>query len=62
MEVIREIQASGTSMLLVGQNFQASLDLGERHYIMDSGRICYEGKTEDLEANKEVLLKYLGVS
>ncbi len=62
MEVIREIQASGTSMLLVGQNFQASLDLGERHYIMDSGRICYEGNTEDLETNKEVQLKYLGVS
>ena len=62
MEVIREIQAAGTSMLLVGQNFQASLDLGERHYIMDVGRICYEATTEDLEANKEVQLKYLGVS
>lgn len=60
--VIREIQASGTSMLLVGQNFQASLDLGQRHYIMDSGRICYEGRTEDIENNKEVQLKYLGVS
>ena len=62
IEVIRQIQAQGTSILLVGQNFQASLELGQRHFIMDSGRICYEGKTEDLATNRDIQLKYLGIA
>lgn len=62
IEVIRQIQAQGTSILLVGQNFQASLELGQRHFIMDSGRICYEGQTEDLATNRDIQLKYLGIA
>jgi len=62
IEVIRQIQVKGTSILLVGQNFQASLELGQRHFIMDSGRICYEGQTEDLATNRDVQLKYLGIA
>lgn len=62
IKIIRQIQAEGTSILLVGQNFQASLELGQRHFIMDSGRICYEGKTEDLSTNREIQLKYLGIA
>ena len=62
IEVIRQIQAKGTSILLVGQNFQASLELGQRHFIMDSGQICYEGETEDLATNRDIQLKYLGIA
>jgi len=62
IEAIHQIQAQGTSILLVGQNFQASLELGQRHFIMDSGRICYEGTTEDLATNRDIQLKYLGIA
>ena len=60
-DILGQLKEMGKTMLLVEQNIRFALDLANRHYILSQGRIIYEGTDEELQQNKEVLKKYLGV-
>ncbi len=62
IHAIREIQADGTTVLLVEQNVHAALQLAHRHYLMDKGHIIGCFTTAELQANQELRASYLGVS
>jgi branched-chain amino acid transport system ATP-binding protein len=49
------------AVLLVEQNVLMTLKLADRHYIIDSGRIIYEGSNEDLRGSVEIQKRYLSV-
>jgi branched-chain amino acid transport system ATP-binding protein len=42
-EIIRDINAEGTSILLVEQNAQMALSIADRGYVMETGKIVMEG-------------------
>jgi len=58
---ILKLRDSGISILLSEQNVKSALKLVNRVYVIDNGRIRFEGTVADLEANEEIKKKYLMV-
>ncbi len=58
-EKILELKATGLTVLLAEQNIAAALRLADRGYVIDDGRIRYEGTVQSLQQNEEVRRKYL---
>jgi branched-chain amino acid transport system ATP-binding protein len=58
--VIRRLQEGGTTILLVEQNACAALQISERAYVLETGRVVLEGSAAELLANPEVQTAYLG--
>jgi len=59
--IVREIKASGMTILLVEQNFYSALSLADRCYVIDQGTIAFSGTPEELKNDRETLAKYLHV-
>ncbi|MBZ0159680.1 MAG: ABC transporter ATP-binding protein [bacterium] len=59
-QVIQEINAQSTTILLVEQNAHMALRVATRGYVMEVGRIVLEDEAEKLMANGEVRSAYLG--
>lgn len=59
-DIIREINAGGTSILLVEQNALMALSIADRGYVLDTGTIAMSGKASDLLHNPMVINAYLG--
>jgi branched-chain amino acid transport system ATP-binding protein len=59
-EIIREINASGTPVLLVEQNALMALDTAHRGYVLETGRIVLSGEAGSLRKNEQVRRTYLG--
>jgi branched-chain amino acid transport system ATP-binding protein len=59
--IIQEINSQGTSILLVEQNAQMALSVAHRAYVLETGHIALEGKSDDLLHNPQVIKAYLGV-
>ncbi|MEO8631674.1 MAG: ABC transporter ATP-binding protein [Betaproteobacteria bacterium] len=57
---IREIHASGTTILLVEQNANMALSVAARGYVLETGTMTVEGTTADLLDNEAVRAAYLG--
>jgi len=60
-EQILKLRDAGISIFLSEQNIKSALKLINRVYIIDNGRIRFEGTVAELEANEEVKKKYLMV-
>ncbi|MBV7483830.1 ABC transporter ATP-binding protein [Bordetella sp. BOR01] len=60
--LIRQIAAQGVSVLLIEQNARASLEIADRAYVLEKGRIILEGNGRDLLRDDFVSKAYLGVS
>ena len=59
-EIIQQINADGTTILLVEQNAQIALQVTDRGYVMETGEITIEGASADLLADERVRQAYLG--
>jgi branched-chain amino acid transport system ATP-binding protein len=59
-EIIREINAAGTPVLLVEQNALMALDTAHRGYVLETGRIVLSGDAKSLRDNEQVRKTYLG--
>jgi branched-chain amino acid transport system ATP-binding protein len=59
--IIRDLRASGVSILLVEQNARAALQIADEAYVMETGGITMEGRAEDLAADPRVIESYLGL-
>jgi branched-chain amino acid transport system ATP-binding protein len=58
--VIRDISASGTTILLIEQNARQALAVANRGYVLEVGRITQAGSAQDLQASDAVRAAYLG--
>jgi len=58
-EIIRTLKAEGETVLLAEQNVQMALSVADRVYILEHGRVVWEGRPQ--EASQAVLHRYLGV-
>jgi len=59
-EVIKKINNDGISILLVEQNSKAALGIADSGYVIETGEIVMNGKSETLLNNEEVKKSYLG--
>ena len=59
-DIIREMNASGVTVLLVEQNAKAALDVADTGYVMETGTISFSGSGKDLLADDRVRKAYLG--
>jgi branched-chain amino acid transport system ATP-binding protein len=57
---IRKLRDMGVTVLLVEQNVNATLQVADRAYVMETGEIILEGDAADLMHNPEVKRAYLG--
>ncbi len=61
-EIVREINAQGTPILLVEQNALMALDVARRGYVMETGRIALTDDAKALSKNEQVQKAYLGIA
>ena len=59
-DIIRELHAAGTTILLVEQNAEMALRVATRAYVMESGRIVLSGTGEELSQSDDIKKAYLG--
>lgn len=60
--IIADINAAGTTVLLVEQNAQQALTRSDRAYILETGTITREGPARELLADDSIRAAYLGVA
>lgn len=61
LDIIKRIRDEGVPILLVEQNFNAVMEIADRNYILNKGKIVFDGTTAELQANDEAQQRYLGV-
>jgi len=59
-EIIKAINAQGTSILLVEQNAAMALGIADRAYVLETGRVMLEGDARQVLQNPQVREAYLG--
>ena len=59
-DIIKQVSASGTTVLLVEQNAKKALSIADRGYVLETGKIVKEGKASDLLNDEAVKKAYLG--
>ena len=59
-QIIRDMNAAGTTILLVEQNAQMALSVANRAYVMETGRITMTGDADELMHDDNVQKAYLG--
>ncbi len=62
LDIIRGLNNSGTTVLLVEQNARAALRVAHRSYVMESGQIVLEDTAKNMLENPMVRKVYLGVT
>ena len=60
-EELTELKTSGLSILLVEQNVRLALAVADHVHIIERGRIVYQGRPADLQGERTLMQKYLGV-
>ena len=60
-DIITQINKMGTTILLVEQNVQSSLEIADRAYVIETGRNVLDGKAKDLLEDENVTKAYLGI-
>ncbi|WP_440677822.1 ABC transporter ATP-binding protein [Candidatus Pelagibacter sp. HIMB1587] len=60
IKIFKNIVAEGISILFVEQNVRLALSMADRGYVLESGRLVIDGKSEDLIDNERVTKVFLG--
>ena len=60
-EVIHEIRKDGVTILLVEQDVQEALDICDRAYVIQTGRVVLEGSGRELLASEMIQKAFLGL-
>jgi ABC-type branched-subunit amino acid transport system ATPase component len=61
MEIVKTINQDGTAVLLVEQDVVLALEIADRGYVLENGRIAMSGPAADLRRDPAVRKAYLGV-
>jgi len=60
LEIVRQLHRQGITILLVEQNVHSALNLCDRGYVLENGRIVMEGSGEELIDNPHIKKAYIG--
>lgn len=59
-KIIKEINETGTTILLVEQNAHMALSIADRAYVIETGKIVISGDAKELAESEEIKKAYLG--
>ena len=59
-DIIEDIKAQGTTVLLIEQNANKALSIADRGYVLETGKVVLSGTGKELLASDEVRKTYLG--
>jgi branched-chain amino acid transport system ATP-binding protein len=59
-EIVKEINGQGTPILLVEQNALMALDVADRGYVLETGKVALSGDADSLRRDEQVRKTYLG--
>lgn len=59
-DIIKEVSASGTTVLLVEQNAKKALSIADRAYVLENGKIVLEGDAKEMMNDDSIKKAYLG--
>jgi branched-chain amino acid transport system ATP-binding protein len=62
LRIILEARSEGASILLVEQNVRAAVDIADRAYVLDDGRVVYEGLAKEFAADEARVRELAGAS
>jgi branched-chain amino acid transport system ATP-binding protein len=60
-ELFIELKRAGTSLILIEQNVELALEISDRAYILDQGRLVHEGASAELLADRDIRERYCGL-
>jgi branched-chain amino acid transport system ATP-binding protein len=60
LRIIADMKAEGTTVFLVEQNARAALDVADRFYLMEQGRVSFQGTPGELAQDEVIRRAYLG--
>ena len=60
-KTLETLKEHGESILVVDKNVDALTRIGDRHYIIEKGKVVWTGDSEELRSNEELQHEYLGV-
>jgi branched-chain amino acid transport system ATP-binding protein len=60
-DIVRQIRNEGVSILLVEQNVKSALEVADRAYVIEHGRVVMEGLSSEVMKDERVQHAYLGV-
>jgi len=58
---LEQLKASGLTILLIDKNIDELAHIADRHYIIEKGRVVWEGNSDALIGDAELKLRYLGI-
>ncbi len=61
IDIVKQINNQGTTVLLVEQDVQLALDNSHYGYVLSTGRLAMQGPSKELLQNKEIKEVYLGL-
>jgi branched-chain amino acid transport system ATP-binding protein len=59
-DIIKELHAAGTTILLVEQNARKALEIADRAYVLETGTVTLSGSGKELASSDAVKKAYLG--
>jgi branched-chain amino acid transport system ATP-binding protein len=59
-DIIKELHAAGTTILLVEQNATKALQIADRAYVLETGKVTLSGTGAELAQSDDVRKAYLG--
>jgi branched-chain amino acid transport system ATP-binding protein len=58
--IIRDLKEQGSTILLVEQNARAALEIADRGYVLETGKVVLQGSADELLVDDDVKRAYLG--
>jgi len=58
---LSRLRSTGLAMIVIDKNIGPLLNLADRHYILEKGRVVWQGGSDELRGQPQVLQRYLGV-
>ncbi len=58
---LENLKAEGQSILVIDKNVDALTRIGDRHFIIERGRVVWQGTSDELRADEDIQHRYLGV-
>ena len=55
------LRARGQSIMVIDKNVDVLTRIGDQHYIVERGRVVWQGNSDELNANNEIKHQYLGI-
>jgi len=58
---LADLKEEGLSQIVVDKNVKALMGLADRHFVIEKGRVVWQGTSDDLRGQPEIVHQYLGV-